>query len=252
MIRWGEKNNNSVPPPHRAALHSHSATPPQGGSGWTAERAKSYLATLPEGIADLFPDTFTYNQTLNKHIPEGWEVRSFGELSMPKKGKNITKKDVICGSVPVVAGGLKPSTFHHIANTKSPVITVSASGANAGYVHLYNCPVWSSDSSFIDSTISNHVYTSFLYLKRNQKALFEKQEGSAQPHIYPKHIASLEFIKPNLELLNSFEKIVKSNFEKIKNSELETETLTKLRDTLLPQLISGKLKVPDDLLEINI
>jgi len=204
---------------------------------------KKLIHSNPE-LAEGFPSSFVFNETLDKWIPEGWEVKKLGDVAMPQKGKNITKKDAIPGIFPVVAGGLNPSTYHNQSNTNAPVITISASGANAGYVNLYHNAVWSSDSSFIDNTITDHVYTIYLFLKKNQKPLFEMQEGSAQPHIYPSHISSLEFFVSNKAITEQFEKIVENNFLKIKSSILETETLTQLRDTLLPQLISGKVRVP--------
>ncbi len=70
-------------------------------------------------------------------IPQGWEVTRLGDLVGIRKGKNITKDTIREGSVPVIAGGLTPAYFHDTANTQSPVITISASGANAGFVNLY-------------------------------------------------------------------------------------------------------------------
>ena len=67
-------------------------------------------------------------------------------------------------NVPVVAGGLEPSTYHNTANTKAPVLAISASGANAGFVSLWNIPIWSSDSSFIDSSITDDVYFWYVLL----------------------------------------------------------------------------------------
>ena len=61
-------------------------------------------------------------------IPKGWEVTTLGRLVAIQKGKNITKDTVRDGNVPVVAGGITPAYFHDTPNTKSPVITISASG----------------------------------------------------------------------------------------------------------------------------
>ena len=69
-------------------------------------------------------------------VPDGWELKSLGELAVIKRGQNITKDTAEEGEIPVVAGGLKPAYYHSTANTKAPVITVSASGANAGYVAI--------------------------------------------------------------------------------------------------------------------
>lgn len=115
---------------------------------------------------------------------------------LPKRGRNLLKKNVIPGKFPVVAGGLKPTAFHNTYNTKTPVVTISASGANAGYVQIWGQPVWSSDSSYIDTTITKNVYFWYLLLKKYQKQIFDAQTGSAQPHIYPKHIGNL--LIPNI------------------------------------------------------
>src|SRR5690554_4824971 len=66
-------------------------------------------------------------------IPEGWEVVTVGDLVNIKRGKTITKKKIEPGNVPVVAGGLRPAYYHSTANTKAPLLTISASGANAGH-----------------------------------------------------------------------------------------------------------------------
>lgn len=89
------------------------------------------------------------------------------------------------GEVPVVAGGLEAATYHNVANTIAPVLTISASGANAGYVNLWHKAVWSSDSSYIDSAMTSDVFFWFVLLKKRQKEIFDSQTGSAQPHIYP-------------------------------------------------------------------
>ena len=168
---------------------------------------------------------------------------TIGEYIIPKRGKNLLSKDAIDGKVPVVAGGLQPSTFHNTANTKSPVLTISASGANAGYINLWHTPVWSSDSSYIDSSMTDDVYFWYVLLKKRQQEIYDSQTGSAQPHIYPKHIE----IMPTVELLEEdisyFTKQVTPLFETIGNNLEEINRLKNLRDALLPKLLSGKISV---------
>lgn len=91
-------------------------------------------------------------------IPEGWKVGLLGELCNFKRGKNLLTKNAIDEGVPVVAGGLEPSCYHNVANTGAPVITVSGSGANAGFMRMYHVPVWASDCSFIDITCENFYF----------------------------------------------------------------------------------------------
>lgn len=94
---------------------------------------------------------------------------SVSDYFIPLRGKNLLTSDAKGGEVPVVAGGLTPSAYHNVANTKAPVITISASGANAGYVNLWGVPVWSADSSYIDSSVTPHIYFWYNLLKFNQK-----------------------------------------------------------------------------------
>lgn len=70
-------------------------------------------------------------------LPLGWIEGKIGDIVEFKKGKNITFETVNEGNVPVVAGGLSPAYHHDTANTISPTITISASGASAGFVNLY-------------------------------------------------------------------------------------------------------------------
>ena len=168
---------------------------------------------------------------------------TIGNYIIPKRGKNLLSKDAIVGKVPVVAGGLQPSTFHNIANTKSPVLTISASGANAGYVNLWHIPVWSSDSSYIDTSITDNVYFWYVMLKKRQQEIYDSQTGSAQPHIYPKHIEIMPTIDLSEDKVSRFTKQVTPLFESIGNNIKEIGELQTLRDTLLPKLLSGEIPV---------
>ena len=170
---------------------------------------------------------------------------TIGDTITPKRGKSFLSKDAVIGNVPVVAGGLEPSTYHNVANTIAPVLAISASGANAGYVSLWNIPIWSSDSSFIDSSMTDDVYFWYVLLKKRQKEIFDAQTGSAQPHIYPQHIASMPIASINVEGVRRYTSIVTPIFERIGHNKEENMKLAKTRDTLLPKLMSGELDVSD-------
>ena len=178
----------------------------------------------------MFPNT----SSGEKHI---------GDTITPKRGKSLLSKNAVFGDVPVVAGGLEPATYHNIANTQAPVLAISASGANAGYVSLWNIPIWSSDSSYIDTSMTDDVYFWYVLLKKRQQEIFDAQTGSAQPHIYPQHIAAMPMIELNIADIHKFTSTVTSIFETIGHNKEENARLTDLRDTLLPKLISGELDV---------
>lgn len=184
-------------------------------------------------------------QTLfNKYFPNIFSgEKCIGNYISPKRGKNLLSKDAVIGDVPVIAGGLQPATYHNVANTVAPVITISASGANAGFVNLWHIPIWSSDSSFIDSSMTPYVYFWYMMLKLRQKEIFDSQTGSAQPHIYPQHIERLPLSDLDMEKVKEYNKIISSLFEKIGYNTKENNILSKLRDALLPKLMSGEIDV---------
>lgn len=194
-----------------------------------------------KSLASLFPDQLVESEL--GLIPEGWEVLSFSEWIQVTKGKSITKAKVNPGNVPVVAGGLEPAYYHNESNVKGPAITISASGANAGYVNLYYQDIWSSDSSYIAHNETKAFYVAYVCLKYRQKEIFSMQTGAAQPHIYPKDFERLMIVKPSEALLDSLEAIYQGFFNLISDNKKESITLAEIRDTLLPKLLSGEIEV---------
>lgn len=177
-------------------------------------------------------------------IPEGWKVGTLGELCNFKRGKNLLTKNAIDEGVPVVAGGLEPSCYHNVANTGAPVITVSGSGANAGFMRMYHVPVWASDCSFIDISCENFYFV-YCFLKVNSKLLKHAQTGAVQPHVKPSDIHDFELVIPDRESIYEFQDKVKPFFDKIAAIQKENSRLSLLRDTLLPRLMSGEIEVPE-------
>lgn len=171
--------------------------------------------------------------------------KKIGDYIVPKRGKNLLKKNAVPGEVPVVAGGLKPSTYHNEANTVAPVLTISASGANAGYVGLWNKSVWSSDSSYIDSKMTSDVFFWYIMLRKRQKEIFDSQTGSAQPHIYPKHIEVMPVIDLDMRIVTEYTDEVTTMFQMIGSNTKENIRLSELRNSLLPKLMSGELDVSE-------
>ena len=176
-------------------------------------------------------------------VPEGWSIGRFGDIIQPKKGKNITRAQVKEGIIPVIAGGLTPSCYHNIGNTIPPVITISASGANAGYVNIHYNNIWAADCSYIDASITPFVYWAYIFLKTNQKMIYHKQQGCAQPHIYPSHLMELNCYVPPIHLLNMFDITVRNLYLEVSKNIQEIQILSTLRDTLLPKLLNGDIRV---------
>ena len=134
------------------------------------------------------------------------EWRKLGEVCEFKRGQTITKKDVTNGEIPVIAGGQKPAYYHNISNRDGITIAVAGSGAYAGYVSYWECPIFLSDAFSVEP--SRILDKRFLYhwLLSIQHKIFELKQGSGIPHVYGKDLAKFEIPIPSIE---TQEKIVK-------------------------------------------
>lgn len=188
--------------------------------------------------------------------PRGWQVGTedkkhyaptifkydeFINIGTFVRGKNITAAQMVEGKVPVISAGLQPSGYHNEANVHGSNLTISASGANAGYLQYNLNDIWAADCSYYqdDATIW-FVYNTLKYL---QPVISNLQCGAAQPHVYPKNINRLCVLIPTEELIHRYNDFVNPYYDEIKILNQHNQLLAKQRDMLLPRLMSGKLKV---------
>ena len=118
------------------------------------------------------------------------------------KGTSITEKQVVTGNVPVVAGGINPAYYHNKSNREKDIITISASGANAGFINYFDCPIWASDCSTIQSNDEKIIKTKYVYelLKTKQNVIYYMQSGKGQPHIYPEDVVPIKIPVPPIDI----------------------------------------------------
>lgn len=122
------------------------------------------------------------------------------QVCLIRRGSTITKNQVKAGNIPVVAGGKTSTISHDEANRAANTITVSASGASAGFVNIWRVPIFASDCSTVE-VINNSTDIDYVYyfLKFKQDYLYSLQAGAAQPHVYAKDIAKIEIPIPSLK-----------------------------------------------------
>ena len=208
------------------------------------------IQLLEESARLLFREWFVYFRfpghekvKIVDGVPEGWKKGLLGDMTIVKKGRNITFENAVEGNVSVVGGGLKPSYYHNKANVSAPVITISASGANAGYVNIYETDIWASDCSYINKDSTKYIYSLYLRLKSLQSAISSFQVGAAQPHVYLRDLNRLKLLIAPDNLCMQFEQLVIPIFNLIKNLKSENQKLAQARDLLLPRLMSGAIEV---------
>ncbi|MBR7022011.1 MAG: restriction endonuclease subunit S [Bacteroidales bacterium] len=214
------------------------------------ENYQKQIKLLEEAAQRLYKEWFVElrfpgheNTKMVDGLPEGWERKKLGEVAEFKRGKTITKKDAIEGIVPVVAGGLEPAYYCDKSNTTNRVITISGSGANAGYTRMYFEKVWASDCSFADTSTTDYLHFVFCFLRENKTVIDNMQKGAAQPHVYAKDINALEVLSPTNDILNLFEQKASKIFDVIASKQTQIRLLTEARDRLLPRLMGGGMEV---------
>ena len=214
------------------------------------ENYQKQIKLLEEAAQRLYKEWFVdlrfpghENTKIVDGVPEGWTPSQLGQLAEFKRGKTITKKDVIDGDIPVVAGGLEPAYYCNKSNTAERVITISGSGANAGFTRMYFEKVWASDCSFVDASVTPFLHFVYCYLKANKTTIDNMQKGAAQPHVYAKDINSLSICIPIESVLKSFEEKVSNYFDTTASLQSQLRLLTEARDRLLPKLTNGEMEI---------
>lgn len=184
-----------------------------------------------------------YNHHISNSVDSlSWPEAPLGTIASFTRGKNITKAEVTPGHIPVVAGGLAPSCYHNKSNAQGPAVTISASGANAGFANLYFEDIWASDCSFIDDSCPD-IYFVYCFIKSQSHVLRSMQKGAAQPHVYAKDVNQLSLRIPPHAVRKEFQNIVSPYFGKIKTLKQQQKLLQEARDRLLPKLLSGEIEV---------
>ena len=214
------------------------------------ENYQKQIKLLEEAAQRLYKEWFIdlhfpghENTNIIDGVPDGWEKKKLGDLAEFKRGKTITKKEIIEGPIPVVAGGLEPAYYCNKSNTAERVITVSGSGANAGFTRIYFEKVWASDCSFVDASTTPFLHFVYCFLKDNKTTIDNLQKGAAQPHVYAKDINSMSICIPIESVLTSFEGKASKYFDTISSFQSQIRLLTEARDRLLPKLMSGEINV---------
>lgn len=190
-----------------------------------------------------FGGNMVYSDELKREIPEGWDVKTLDDYTKIVKGSLITRAETKYGNIKVVSAGINYSYLHSESNRKENTITVSASGASAGYINFWREPIFACDCTTIRGNSDIETIMVLYYLYLHQKHIYSQAKGSAQPHVYPNDIKELYYSIPKDSLIKKYKKIAIPTNKKIAKNEKENQTLIQVRDWLLPMLMNGQVKV---------
>ncbi|MGO1788182.1 MAG: restriction endonuclease subunit S, partial [Sphingobacterium sp.] len=178
-------------------------------------------------------------ELIAQYCPDGVEYRELGEVCEFKRGRTITAKSAVEGDVPVIAGGQKPSYFHNEANRTGETISVSSSGAYAGFVNFWTIPVFLSDSFSVDADadLLKKKYV-FYYLKSKQEEIHHTKKGSGVPHVHGSSISKFPIPIPPLPVQEEIVRILDKFTALEAELEAELEARTRQYEYYRDQLLS--------------
>lgn len=172
-----------------------------------------------------------------------WEVKRLGDMVEIRKGQLITEKDAILGEIPVIAGGKKPSYFHNQPNRLGKTITVSASGASAGYVAFFDTPIFASDCSTISESMSYSIEFIYFQLLLKQDLIYRAQTGGAQPHIHSVDLIPLAIDVCSHEEQSAIATILSDMDAELTALEARRDKTRALKQGMMQELLTGRIRL---------
>ena len=203
-------------------------------------------AGMDETTAALFPDTF--DDSLLGQVPHGWIVGKLEDLLMLQRGFDLPAQDRVPGAYPIIAASGLSGT-HKDAMAKGPGVVTGRSGV-LGKVFLQLGDYWPLNTSL---WVKEFRAATACYAYELLRLLDFKSfnAGSAVPTLNRNHIHGLPYVVPSRPCVDAYEKIALQLHQRARLNEVQAQILTTLRDTLLPRLISGQLRLPEGAAEEN-
>ncbi len=171
-------------------------------------------------------------------IPAAWRISLFRDKFKVEYGKSNKKFDPN-GVYPLYgAGGI--IGYSNLADYTDYQVIIGCRGTCGNITLAYE------DSKITHNSlvVSNEWFKPFIYLFLQGIDIEKVITGSTQPQITIANLNNIEIAIPAIGIINIFSEIIAPIFKKKKNNNSQIKTLSTLRDTLLPKLISGKIRVP--------
>src|SRR5690606_21292656 len=218
---------------------------------------------LPKHIADLFPGSF--EESALGEIPKGWQVGPILDHARlmsggtPKTDRSeywngsiawASAKDVsqspgtflVATERTITARGLDGSATQMIPAFCSVVV---ARGATTGRMVLFGRDMAMNQTCYALASTTETPFALYCRLRAEIDALVHAAHGSVFDTITTSTFTSSRIVLPPKTLLRAFEERAAPLFLRVLESTRETRTVAAVRDTLLPKLISGELRISD-------
>lgn len=168
---------------------------------------------------------------------------SLGSIVEIRKGELITEATAQSGPYPVIAGGKEAAYYSSKYNREGLTITVSASGANAGYVALRNGPIWASDCSTISENPAVDLRFISAQMQVRQEKIYKSQFGGAQPHVRPNDLVALEICLVPVERQREIGQILNAMDDELEALTEQVSKLRMIKEGMMQDLLTGKVRL---------
>lgn len=203
-----------------------------------------------------FPDTngkpykssggeMVFDETLKREIPNGWEVKSLGEIADLYQPATLSEKELNKNGQFLVYGANGIIGKYNKFNHENPVVAVACRGNSCGAINITQPKSWITGNAMVVNPKNENMCIDFIKNTLLVNNLDKVVSGSAQPQITRTNFAPLKVITPNESLLKLYSDIINPMFNKRINRIQQNAKLTQLRDFLLPMLMNGQVSVTD-------
>lgn len=176
-------------------------------------------------------------------LPEKWGMAKLSNLFEIKYGKNLPTKKLEEEGFPVFGGNGQIGYYHEYL-FKEPKLLISCRGAASGKVLVSLPNSFITNNSLVMNEFNRDYFHYFKYLFNTIE--FENYAtGSAQPQITISNIKDIEVVVPTEDIIKKFNKLLNPFFTLQLNLKKENIRLEETRDTLLPKLMSGEIRVEE-------
>ena len=196
---------------------------------------------LPAHLYDLFPDSFEESEL--GEIPRGWRTEKLGDLLELAYGKALKAGHRADGDIPVY-GSNGQVGWHSERLAPGPGIIVGRKG-NPGVVTWAPTNFFAIDTTFYVIQKDARGSLHFLFHALRDKNLASLGADSAVPGLNRNIVYMSDQLLPPVDLIEVFDQIATSLSNRAHRANAETRALSGLRDTVLPKLISGDLRIMD-------
>jgi type I restriction enzyme S subunit len=229
-------------------------------------RAKSQgqpPAGMDEATAALFPDSF--EESSLGLVPKGWSVQPVGDAVecvggatpdtkdpsywSPEEHAWTTPKDLSGLPAPVLLSTERRLSTKGLAKIGSGLLPAGtllmSSRAPIGYLAIAQVPVAINQGyiAMLPGSLLPPLYMLF-WCQQNMEGIKARANGSTFMEISKKAFRPIPALVPSSPVIDAFLAVASPLFSRLVSNEQQTQTLATLRDTLLPRLISGQLRLP--------